>query len=550
MSFSGVKLQVLTNRFVAECDEVVQAQVIQQMFELYKKYDMLDQWKINLFNLICNSNNNELINEGMIDILSNLDVADSISESAITMTPSLINLSTDTLMHCTQFLRLKDLLSLQKCNRHLLIECNRPNALYYLDWQTDRYHFNNQLSHFRFSQIQRIQIDHFDYNDYTIQSFEYEPLLLEKNDIDNNINNGWFGFVKYLRINIVNEDYFERDQAHHLIHYQTFCNRLSVFYNVSKLIYSNGRLDKCITYNLSKLINPLNLQYLEVASLKFDGKLVKNILNCKNLETLILTDLGMDLQFEHDQLGGLYHSKNITLSQLKILNVESVDDIEHEMDDHSFCKSYYAFLGHLILNSDHNIKFSFEIARRQQIPMNKLFINNNIYNISNIFFDGGQLSSSYQLLLNAIPKSSNNKDNNKLLRNLKEITISFEMEYEIELNQDNVDRFMNEWIQFSKLTLFDCKKKLIWNIYEDDDESCKWQLLSYFVNRWYELVNFNKDFFDSRSMIFCFEVWNKEKFIKTIESLNCSNLIISWHNNFNKEDDNIDESTVTLIVKY
>ena len=123
MSFSGVKLQVLTNRFVAECDEVVQSEVIQQMFRLYKKYDMLDRWKINLFNLICNSNNNECIKEGMIDILSNLDVTDSISESAMTMTPSLINLSTDTLLHCTQFLRLKDLLSLQKCNRHLLIEC-------------------------------------------------------------------------------------------------------------------------------------------------------------------------------------------------------------------------------------------------------------------------------------------------------------------------------------------------------------------------------------------------------------------------------------------
>lgn len=547
MSFSAVKLQVLANRFVNECDQVIQSQVLQQIFELYKKYDEIEQWRINLFNLICNGNKNDILNEEIINILSNLNVKDSISESSTILMPSIINLSTDTLMHCTQFLRLKDLLSLQQCNRHLLIECNRPNALYYLDWQTDRYFFNQNLGHFRFSQIQRLQIDHFDYNDYTIQSFENEPLLLEKNDIDTNINNGWFGFVKYLRINIVNEDYFERDQAHHLIHYQTFCDRLSVFYNVSKLIYSNGRLDKSMTYNLNKLVNPLNLQYLEIGSLKFNAKLVKNILKCKNLETLILTDLGMDLQFEHDQLGGLFHSKSITLSQLKILTIESVDDIEHEMDDHSFCKTYYAFIGHLILNSDHNIDFSFEIARRQQIPMNKLFLSNNICNISTLYFDGGQLSASYQLLSYAIPKLS--KPSSTLL-NLKEIIMSFEMEYDIELSQENVDKFMIKWIQFSKLTLPHSKKKLIWNIYEDDDQSCKWQLLSYFVNIWYDLVNCNKQYFERDSMIFCFEIWNKNKFKQIIESLNCENLIISWCNNFNEQDDNIDESTVTLTVKH
>ena len=529
MSFSQVKLQALTNRFINECDQNTQFVTVQKVYQIYKKYNKLDEWKINLFNFICNPNLNEnMINE-LTQLLSNLNINDSISQSMIESNmnrtnTSIMNLSSDILMHCTQFLRLKDLLILQKCNRHLMVECYRPNALYYLDWQTDRYLANQYLSHFRFSQIQKLQIDHFDYNDYTIQPFQSQSLLLQQHDINTNINYGWFGFVKQLRINVVNEDYFmeeDNDEIlhHHLIYYQAFCNKLCKFVNVSKLIYSNGRLDKTMTYDLSKFINAKNLRHLQLSSLKFDIKLVKNILFCENLEALTLTDIGMDLEFESfNHIGD--NRKNISLPKLKYLNIESVDDIEHEMDNHSFCESYYSFFGHLLSSSDHKIEFSFEVARRQQIPMNKLFIKYNIYNICYLYFDG-QLSASYQFL-NAIKI----KKDNKMLYNLRDITISFELQYQLELTMENVNNFVDKWCKFCNLTTNDCRKKLIWSIYEEDEESYKWSLLQHFVQRWYTFVN-GKSKNIKNTMSFCFEIWNRDKFRKVIQSLNCKNLMMS-----------------------
>eukprot|EP01084_Bolivina_argentea_P055319 101430_1 len=350
MSFSQVRLQVLTNRFVNECDEETDILILKRMYQTFKKHNQLSKWKMNLFNFICNSTSNEIIIDELINILSDLNINDSLShrgpsDKLMTKTNnsdfSIFHLSTDTLMHCMQFLRLQDLLSLQKCCRYFLIECHRPNALYYLNWQSDRYFASQNLSHHRFSQIQKLQL--------TSRSADNETLLPTSNDIISNINVGWFGFVKHLQINAMDDNYSDDVDMNQ---FQELCNKLSVFYNVSKLIYRNNRLDKSLTYNLTHFINPTNIQYLELSSVIFDAKLTSNILLCKNLETLVLADIGISRsQYQQHYLSS--GNQNVVLSKLKTLIVGSIDDLEHQLDDQLFCIAYYSFIGKFILNSDH-----------------------------------------------------------------------------------------------------------------------------------------------------------------------------------------------------
>eukprot|EP01083_Nonionella_stella_P084409 233647_1 len=543
MSLSRIKLQVLANRFINECDGHAQSLVFRKMYDTFNKHEQSKQWNTNLFNFICNSHANEAIINEMLCILSDVnDVNDSISHSNpctslhLSSDTSIFDLSTDILLHCTQFLRLTDLFSLQQCCRYLLIECNRPNALYYLDWQTDRYHSSQHLSHHRFSQIQKLQIDHFDYNDYSIQPFHDEPLLVQKGDIHCNINSGWFGFVKHLRINVVNEDYFP-SSAHHLMHYQTLCDTLSVFYNVTTFIYANGRLDKSLTYHFKKIINPIHIRHLDVSSVRFDDKLVTSVLMCRQVESLILSDIGMDLHYQHCH-------RDIVLPNLQLLNVESVDDIEHQLDDQSLCHVYYSFLAKIIANSNHKVKFVFETARTQLIPMHVLFASpGGIGNIGHLFFDG-QLSAAHQLLSAIAIKLNSNEC---IDWQLGELTMSFETEcdwrseFDIEQQSASIDRFIEKWFEIAAHTTNECSKKLIWTVYEDNVESYKWNLLAYFVKRWYQFVSRNRSKYQN-CMSFAFQVWNRKKFIQTIAALNAHNrLNVDW-----SEEPQNDIATITL----
>lgn len=216
--------------------------------------------------------------------------------SKVSKTPAIWNLSTNTFLKISNCLTTPEILNLQKCNRDLLIACHNPLVFKHknLDWNYDRYLFEQNLSQWLFSKVEEITLD-FSYNLWYKKVKYHRDLNLGtmrntrksiNERVEDKVNEEWRHSVSTLRM-----IYQHKNNLFLPMIFGT------LFENVRRLYISCYRrlpVMKFIAWNVQPPFFK-EIRILDLEKIHFSMALLKFIVQCIHME-----DLRMDTALSED----------------------------------------------------------------------------------------------------------------------------------------------------------------------------------------------------------------------------------------------------------
>eukprot|EP01084_Bolivina_argentea_P254252 427404_1 len=242
-----------------------------QLCMILSKHSTLQQFKYAFVNTLFQTsiNTKNIVQEiNAIEMLS-IEPRDD-SQNAT----QLSSMNNDIFIYMTSFLRLEDIIEMQRVDREMLTKCRNP--LIYRDqdlyWTCDRYRFGQNLSHWRFDLVKNI---HFINEEDTYEHTDLK-CKLHINQIKSNWNTHWKTSVIKLCFDMSSTSNAE----------YTLLSLLPRFQNLKQLtiesicgFYDEQIFARVVTYN--------QLQYFKYYG-SFNESMLANFSKCSALETLKL----------------------------------------------------------------------------------------------------------------------------------------------------------------------------------------------------------------------------------------------------------------------